>query len=92
MIWAVAAATALALVAIHCWRRWVDPMAVVGPVPASLEPMAWVVIGAINIAAAALVVAIFSADSRSSRFRCVVFGVTGTVLGCFRATVARSAE
>lgn len=92
VIGAVATATVLALVAIHCWRRWFDPMAAVGPVPAALEPMALVVLGAINIAAAALVAAVFSADSRLSRFRWVVFGMTGTVLVCFCATVARWAE
>src|SRR3954468_8543426 len=42
MISAVVAATLLAMVVISCWRRWFDPMAAVGPVPPSLEAVAFV--------------------------------------------------
>ncbi|SIN76325.1 hypothetical protein SAMN05444166_0705 [Singulisphaera sp. GP187] len=92
MITAVVAATVLAMFAINCWRRWFDPMAAVGPVPRSLEAVALVVLSVINIAAAALVAAVFSAGCRVFRFRWVVFGVTGTVLVAFCMWVARRVE
>lgn len=89
IILAAIAATAPGLVALHYWRRWFDPMAVVGPVPAALEPIALIVLGVINIAASALAAAVFSAGSRLSRSRWVVFGLAGTVLVGFCATMAR---
>lgn len=92
MIPAVVAATALATFAIGCWRRWFDPMAAVGPVPPSLEAVALVGLGVINIAAAAIVAAVFSAGGRVFRFRWVVFGVTVTVLVAFCVSVARRVE
>lgn len=92
LISAVVAATALAVFAIGCWRRWLNPMAAVGPVPPSLEAVALAVLGVINIAAAAIVAAVFSAGGRVFRFRWVVFGVTGTVLVAFCVSVARRVE
>ena len=81
MIPAVMAATVVAMFAIGCWRRWFDPMAAVGPIPPSLEMAALVVLGVINITAAAVVAAAFSAGGRVFRFRWVVFGVTVTCAG-----------
>lgn len=89
---AVVAATALAMFAIGCWRRWFDPMAVVGPVPPSLEAVVLVVLGVINIAAAAIVAAVFSSGGPVFRFRWAVFGVTVTVLVAFCISVARRVE
>ncbi|MDR3639474.1 MAG: hypothetical protein P4L84_37080 [Isosphaeraceae bacterium] len=92
MIPAVVAATVLAMFAISCWRRWFDPMAAVGPVPPSLEALALVVLGVINIAAFTIVAAVFSAERRVFRFRWVVFVVTGTMLVAFCVLVARRVE
>ena len=92
MIPAVVAATVLAMFVISCWRRWFDPTAAVGPVPPSLEAVALVVLSVINIAAAAIVAAVFSAGRRVFRFRWVVFGVMGTVLVAFCVLVARRIE
>jgi hypothetical protein len=92
MISAVVAATGLSLFVIFCWRRLFDPMAVVGNVPPSLEPLALVVVGVINIVAAALVALAFSASDRVSRFRWIVFGATGFALLAFCVMVSRWAE
>ena len=92
MITAIIAATVLSMFAIYCWRRLFDPMAAVGRVPSSLEPVALVVLGAINIAAATIVAVAFSAGRRMFRFRWIVFGATGTVLFAFCVMVSKWAE
>lgn len=92
MIPAVVTATVLAMFVINWWRRWFDPMAVVGPVPPSLESAALVGLGVINIAMTAIVAAAFSAGRRVFRFRWVVFGVTGTAMFAFCVLVARRIE
>ena len=86
------AATVLSMFAIYIWRRLFDPMAAVGRVPSSLEPVALVVLGAINIAAATIVAVAFSAGRRMFRFRWIVFGATGTVLFAFCVMVSKRAE
>ena len=83
MITATVAATVLSMFVIYGWRRLFDPMAAVGPVPPSLEPLALVVLGVINIVAAAIIALVFSARRRVFRFRWIVFGATGTVLFAF---------
>jgi hypothetical protein len=80
MITATVAATVLSTFVIYCWRRLFDPMAAVGPVPPSLEPLALAVLGVINIVAASLIALVFAASRRVSRFRWIVFAATGTVL------------
>ncbi len=76
----IAAATVLSMFVIYSWRRLLDPTAVFGPVPTSLEPLALVVLGVINIVAAGITALIFSASRRLFRFRWLVFGVAGTAL------------
>ena len=83
MITAVGAATVLSMFVIYGWRRLFDANAVVGPVPAFLEPLALVVLGVINIAAATTIVLVFSARRRVFRLRWIVFGATGSVLVAF---------
>lgn len=80
MITAMVAATVLSMFVIYYWRRLFDPMAAVGSVPSSLEPIALVVLGVINIVAATIVALVFSARRRVFRFRWIVFGAVGTVL------------
>ena len=92
MITAMVAATVLSMFVIYCWRRLFDPMAAVGPVPPSLEPVAFVVLGVINIVAATIVALVFSAGRRVFRFRWIVFGATGTVLFAFCVMASRRAE
>jgi hypothetical protein len=88
LITAMVAATVLSLFVISCWRRLFDPMAAVGPVPPELGPVALVVLGVINIAAATLVAVVFSAGRRVFRFRWLVFG--GTAMGLFAFCVIAS--
>ncbi len=92
MITAMAAATVLSMFVIYCWRRLFDPMAAVGPVPPSLEPVALVVLGVINIVAATIIALVFAASCRVYRFRWIVFGATGTVLFAFCVMVSMWAE
>ncbi len=92
MITAMVAATVLSMFVIYGWRRLFDPMAVVGPVPPSLEPLAFVVLGVINVAAATVLALVFSATRRVLRFRWIVFGATGTVLFAFCVMASRWAE
>jgi hypothetical protein len=92
MIPMVVAATAVAMFTIGCWRRRFDPMAAVGPIPPSLEMPALVVLGVINITAAAVVATVFSAGGRVFRFRWVVFGVMVTALVTLCMSVARRVE
>ena len=92
MITAMVAATVLSMFVIYGWRRLFDPMAAVGPVPPSLEPVALVVLGVINIVAATIVALVFSAGRRVFRFRWIVFGATGTVLFAFCVMASRWAE
>jgi len=92
MIPAMIAATVLSMFVIYFWRRLVDPMAAVGPVPPSLEPLALVVLGVINIVAATAVALVFSAGRRVFRFRWIVFGATGTVLFALCVVAFRWAE
>ncbi len=92
MITAMVAATVLSMFVIYCWRRLFDPMAAVGPVPRSLEPLALVVLGVINIGAATIVALVFSANRRVFRFRWIVFGATGTVLFALCVTASRWGE
>ena len=88
MITAVVAATVLSLCVIYGWRRLFDPMAAVGPVPPSLEPVAFAVLGVINIVAATVIALVFSARRRVFRLRWVVFGATGSgVVRLLRAGV-----
>ncbi len=67
-------------------------MAAVGPVPPSLEPVAFAVLGVMNIVAATIVAVVFSAGRRVFRFRWIVFGATGTVLLAFCVMASRWAE
>ena len=90
MIMAMVAATVLAMFVIYCWRRLFDPMAAIGPVPPSLEPVALVVLGVMNIVAATIIALVFSAGRRVFRFRWIVFGVTGTVLFAFCVMVVQA--
>jgi hypothetical protein len=76
----VVAATVLSTLVIYLWRRLFDPMAALGPVPSALEPVALVVLGVINIAAASIVALVFSASGRVHRCRWLVFGATGMAL------------
>ena len=92
MITAMVAATVLSMFVIYCWRRLFDPMAAVGPVPPSLEPLALVVLGVINIVAATITALVFSARRRVFRFRWIVFGATGTVLLALCVMAFRWAE
>ncbi|MGO9924316.1 MAG: hypothetical protein ACLQIB_57715, partial [Isosphaeraceae bacterium] len=92
MITAMVAATVLSMFVIYCWRRLFDPMAAVGPVPRSLEPLALVVLGVINIGAATITALVFSANRRVFRFRWIVFGATGTVLFALCVTASRWGE
>ncbi len=80
MLTIISAATMLWMFVIYGWRRVLDPMAAIGPVPSSLEPLALVVLGVINIVAASIIALVFSASRRLFRFRWLVFGVTGTAL------------
>lgn len=89
---AVVAATALAMFGFSCWRRRFDPLAAVGPVPPSLEAIALVGLGTINVAAAVMIAAVFSAGRRMFRFRWVVFGVTTTGLVAFCLGLAMRVE
>jgi len=89
---AVLTATALAMFVIGCWRRWFDPMAAVGPLPPSLETVALLVLGTVNLAAAVIVAAVFSEGRRVFRFRWAVFGVTATVLVAFCVLLAMRVE
>ncbi|MGO9919622.1 MAG: hypothetical protein ACLQIB_33625 [Isosphaeraceae bacterium] len=92
MITAMVAATVLSMFVIYCWRRLFDPMAAVGPVPPSLEPLALVVLGVINIVAATITALVFAARRRVFRFRWIVFGATGTVLLALCVMAFRWAE
>lgn len=92
MITAMVAATVLSMFVIYCWRRLFDRTAAVGQVPPSLEPLALVVLGVINIAAATMIALAFSNGRRVFRFRWIVFGATGTVLFAFCVMVSRRAE
>src|SRR5262245_8991747 len=74
---AMVAATVLSLFVISCWRRLFDPMAALGPVPPSLEPVALAALGAVNLVAGSIVAVVFSADRRVFRFRWLVFGAVG---------------
>ncbi|MGP0065150.1 MAG: hypothetical protein ACLQGP_16320 [Isosphaeraceae bacterium] len=80
MITAMVAATVLSMFVFYCWRRLFNPMAAIGPVPPSLELLALVVLGVINIVAATMIALVFSASRRVFRFQWIVFGATGTVL------------
>ena len=80
MIAVLVAATVLSMILISGWRRAFDPTAVLGTVPPLFEPLAFVVLGAINIAAGSLIALVFSAGRRGFRVRWLVFGVTGTGL------------
>ena len=73
-------------------HRLFNPMAAIGPVPPSLEPLALVVLGVINIVAATMIALVFSASRRVFRFRWIVFGVTGTVLFALCVMASRWAE
>lgn len=88
----IVAATILSMFVIYGWRRLFNPMAVIGPVPPSLDPVALVVLGVINIVAAAVVAQVFSVSRSVTRFRWIVFGVTGSVLLTFCGMVSRWTE
>lgn len=88
MVAATFGATVLAMFAIYAWRRWFNESAVVGAVPRSLEPIALVVLGVINIAAAAIVAHVFAAARPVSRFRWMAFGAIVMALLVFCATAA----
>lgn len=80
MVTAVVAATVPSMFIIYGWRRLFDPIAVVGPVPPSVEPLALGVLGVINVVAASMIALVFSESRRVFRFRWIVFGATVVVL------------
>jgi hypothetical protein len=88
----IVSATVSATCVIYGWRRAFDPVAAVGPVPRQLEPLALVVLGAINVAAAATIALVFSAGRRVSRWRWVVFGATGASLFAVCVSASRWVE
>ena len=92
MIPTITAATALSMFVIHTWRRQIDPMAAVGPVPPHLEPLAFVGLGVINIVTAAMIALVFSPSRPLFRFRWVVLGVTGSLLFAVCGMAFRWAE
>jgi hypothetical protein len=92
LITAMVAATVLAMFAIYWWRRLVDPMAAIGPVPPSLEPVALAFLGVMNLASATIVALAFSRGRRAFRFRWIVFGAAGTALVAFCLMVSRRAD
>ena len=74
------AAILVSIAAIYCWRRLADPLAVVGPIPSGLEPIALTVLGAVLLLVGGLVGLIFSPGGRAYRFRWVVLGAIGVAL------------
>ncbi|HUQ69681.1 MAG TPA: hypothetical protein VM165_09165 [Planctomycetaceae bacterium] len=89
MIAALVAATVLSLFAIFCWRRLVDPMATLGQIPPSMEPMALAILGVISVALASVVAVAFLAGGRMFRFRWLVFGAIGAALLTFCVMVSQ---
>jgi hypothetical protein len=93
MMTAMVAATVLSMLVIYGWRRLFDPMAAVGPIPGSMEPVALAVLGVINIAAASIIALVFSRGRRVFRlFRWIVLGATGMALFTFCVLVSKRAE
>lgn len=80
MIAGLVVGTILSLTVIFWWRRMLDPMAVLGPIPRSMELVAIGVFGIISIVLATIVTITFSDGSGMFRFRWIVFGATGMAL------------
>jgi hypothetical protein len=92
MIPTLVAATALSMCVIYGWRRLFDPVAAVGLILPSLEPVALAALGAVNIAAGTIVAVVFSAGRPVFRLRWILFGATGAVLVAFCVLASRWAE
>ncbi|WP_165073738.1 hypothetical protein [Paludisphaera rhizosphaerae] len=89
---AIVAATSAAMTAVYGWRR-LDPTAVVGPVPSSLEPAALGALGVVVMTAGGVVAAAFAESSRAYRFRWIAFGATAAGLLAFCSLlVSRAGE
>ncbi len=80
MIASVFASTVLALIVIWCWRRLGDPTAALGPIPSSLELLAFAVLGVITVGSAAITSLVFPSTGRAHRVRWIVFGAMSASL------------
>lgn len=78
---AIFLSTVISTVCVYLWRRTVDPLGFVGPVPASLEIPALIASGALTMLSGAIVAIVSDRKSRAYHFRWAFVILFSVVLG-----------